>query len=82
MVQNQQHVNEICKMCFGSGYLIYCIIPPNPCPRCKTKGIIKIKKHSNLIHRMTKIFYWLRFIGIIAFIVLLLALFYVKMFVK
>jgi len=44
MVQNQQHVNEICKMCFGSGFLIYCIIPPKPCPRCKTKGVIKIKK--------------------------------------
>jgi len=75
-------MNEVCKMCFGSGHLLYSVTPPKVCPRCKGKGVVKIRKDSNLIPIMIKIFYWLKLIGITVFIVLLLALFYVKIFVN
>ena len=75
-------MNEVCKMCFGSGHLLYSVTPPKVCPRCKGKGVVKIRKDSNLIPIMIKIFYWLRRIGIIALILLLLALFYVWFFVN
>ena len=75
-------MSETCKICFGSGHLLYSVTPPQVCPRCKGKGVVKIRKDSNLIPIMIKIFYWLRRIGIIALILLLLALFYVKIFVN
>ncbi len=75
-------MNEVCKMCFGSGHLLYSVTPPKVCPRCKGKGVVKIRKDSILIPIMIKIFYWLKLIGITVFIVLLLALFYVKIFVN
>ena len=75
-------MKEICQICFGSGHLLYSVTPPKVCPRCKGKGVVKIRKNSNLIPMMTKIFYWLRLVGIAVFIMLLLALFYVKMFVN
>ena len=46
------------------------------------KQYIRERKHINLIPMITKIFYWLRLVGIAVFIMLLLALFYVKMFVN
>jgi len=58
------------------------VTPPQVCPRCKGRGLVKIRKNSNLIPMMTKIFYWIRLTGIIVFIMLLLALFYVKIFVN
>ena len=42
-IKDKQITNETCKMCFGVGFLIYCVVPPKPCPRCKTKGVVKIK---------------------------------------
>jgi len=42
-INDKEITNEICKMCFGIGFLIYCVVPPKPCPRCKTKGVVKIK---------------------------------------
>ena len=78
MEQNQQNeINEVCKMCFGSGFLIYCVVPPKPCPRCRTKGVVKIRKYSNLISM-----YWIKLIGITTFTVLLLSLFYVWIFIN
>tara|TARA_Y100000310_G_scaffold221993_1_gene223645 strand:- start:573 stop:803 length:231 start_codon:yes stop_codon:yes gene_type:complete len=76
-LDKDKKMNEVCKMCFGSGFLFYCVIPPKPCPRCKTKGVVKIRKDSNLMSM-----YWIKLIGITTFIVLLLALFYVKIFVN
>ena len=70
-------MNEVCKMCFGSGHLLYSVTPPQVCPRCKGKGVVKIRKDSNLMSM-----YWIKLIGITTFIVLLLALFYVKIFVN
>ena len=70
-------MNETCKMCFGTGFLIYGYAPPKPCPRCKTKGVVKIRKYSNLMSM-----YWIKLIGITTFIVLLSALLYTKYFVN
>ena len=48
-INDKEITNEICKMCFGIGFLIYCVVPPKPCPRCKTKGVIKIKKTERVV---------------------------------
>lgn len=42
-INDKEITKQICKMCFGVGFLIYTVVPPQPCPRCKTKGIVKIK---------------------------------------
>ena len=70
-------MNETCKMCFGTGFLVYGFVPPKPCPRCRTKGVVKIRKYSNLISM-----YWIKLIGITTFTVLLLSLFYVWIFIN
>ena len=75
-------MKEICQICFGSGHLLYSVTPPKVCPRCKGRGVVKIRKDINLMPMIIKTFYWLRFVGIAVFILLLLALFYVKLFVN
>ena len=88
-------MNEICKMCFGSGYLIYCIVPPKLCPRCKGKGTITIKTEKNnspfywikllrrkgLMSNARFVLGWFSIIGIILFFIMLMAISYVWVFV-
>ena len=87
-------MNEICKTCFGTGFLVYCIVPPKTCPRCKGKGIIKIKKHNSpyywikLLRRKGPmssarfVLGWFSIIGITILFAMLLGISYVWVFVK
>ena len=87
-------MNEVCKMCFGSGFLIHGFVPPKPCIRCNGKGIIKTKKYNfhfywikllrrkSLMGSSRLIFGWFFIIGIIAFFIMMMGLFYVWAFVK
>ena len=87
-------MNEVCKMCFGSGYLVYCIVPPKLCPKCKGKGTIKTKRNNSPIYwiKLIKrrgimkdarlVLSWFSIIGVIIFFLLLLALSYVWLFIK
>ena len=95
-LDKNKKMSETCKICFGSGYLIYCIVPPKLCPRCKGKGIIKTKTEKNnspfywikLIRRKSLMsssrfmLGWFSIIGIILFSVMLIAISYVWVFVK
>ena len=81
-------------MCFGSGFLIYGFVPPKVCPRCKGKGVIKIKKNNspfywikllkrkNLMGNSRLLFGWFSIIGIIIFFIMMIGLFYIWAFVK
>ncbi len=89
-------MNEICKMCFGSGYLIYCVVPPKLCPRCKGEGVIKIKTKNNsspyywikllrrkgLMSSARFLLGWFSIVGITVLFAMLLGISYVWVFVK
>ena len=95
-LDKNKKMSETCKMCFGSGFLIYCIVPPKPCPRCKGKGIIKTKteksnspfywikliKRRGLMSSARFVLGWFSVIGIIILFAMLLGISYVWIFVK
>ena len=95
-LDKNKKMSETCKICFGSGYLIYCTVPPKLCPRCKGKGIIKTKTKKNnspyywikllrrkgLMSSARFVLGWFSIIGITILFVMLLGISYVWVFVK
>jgi hypothetical protein len=47
-------VKITCKMCFGTGFLIYGLMDPAPCPRCDKRGYVE--------DRYIKPYKWLKLI--------------------
>ena len=95
-LDKNKKMNEICKMCFGSGHLLYSVTPPQVCPRCKGKGIIKTKTEKNnspyywikllrrkgLMSSARFVLGWFSIIGITILFAMLLGISYVWVFVK